>query len=115
MLKTLASAGLAGSLLFLVPGATGPPPLGGVRHVRFVNEGSEPIAELYLSAVGAGDWQGDLLGVDDLAPGGSLLLDVEDRNESCRVDVKVVRDDGSQMVGRGIDICRAAGRGVSLR
>jgi hypothetical protein len=115
MLKTVAAAGFIGSLLFLVPGATGPPPVGGLRHFRFTNETKEAIVELHLAAVGSGIWRGDLLGWDSLAPGNSVLVDVDDRNESCRVDVKMVLDDGSERVSSGVDICRAESYAVSLR
>lgn len=115
MLKTFAAAGIAGSLVFLVPGSPGPPPQGGERHVRFVNDSREPITELYVSAVGADDWHGDLLGEEYLAPGGSVLVEIVDRNQSCRADIRIVRDDGSELVGRAVDICRAAGDDIALR
>jgi hypothetical protein len=115
MLKTVATAAFAGSLLFLVHGATGPPPPGGVRHYRFTNETREPIIELHVAAVGSGNWRGDLLGGDYLPPGNSVLVGIEDGNESCQVDVRMVLDDGSERVSRGVDICRAEDYAVSLR
>jgi hypothetical protein len=114
MLKTVAAAALTGSLVVLVQGATGPPPVGGTRHFRFTNETREPIVELHVAAVGTGLWQPDLLG-DYLPPGESVPVDFEDRNENCRVDVRMVLDDGSERVSRGIDICRIEGYAVSLR
>jgi hypothetical protein len=114
MLKTIGAVGLAGSLFFLFPGAS-EPPLGGARHVRFVNEGRAPIAELYVSAIGADAWGSDRLGPDYLAPGEGVLVDIDDRNESCRADVRFVRNDGSQLVGRDVDICRGARDGLGLR
>jgi hypothetical protein len=112
--KAAAAVGLAGSLLLLAPGG-GEPPRGCARHVRFVNEGPQPIAELYVSAVGADDWGNDRLGLDYLAPGEGVPVAVEDRNESCRADIRIVRDDGSERIGRGVAICGAAGRRVGLR
>jgi hypothetical protein len=115
MLKTVAAAAFAGSLFFLLYGATGPPLRGGVRLVRFTNEGREPIVELHVSAVGSENWQGDLLGWSYLLPGNSVLLDIDGRNENCRIDVKIVFDDGSERVSRSMDVCRAEGWAVSLR
>jgi hypothetical protein len=115
MLKTVATVAFAGSLVFLVQSATGPPPFGGTRHFRLRNETREPIVELHFAAFGSGMWQGDVLGSDYLPPGGSVPVDIEDRNQSCRVDVEMVLDDGSERVSRGVDICRVQGYAVSLR
>jgi hypothetical protein len=115
MLKTAAAATLAGSLLVLAYAATGPPPRGSDRLVRFTNETRQPIVELHFATVGSEDWQGDLLGLDYLPPGKSVLVAIADRNGGCRVDVKILLDDGSERVSRGVDVCRAEDRAVALR
>jgi hypothetical protein len=115
MLKTVAAAAVAGSVVFLVYGATGPPLQGGDRLVRFTNEAREPIVELHVSAVGSEHWQDDLLGWGFLLPGNSVIVNIDDRNESCRIDVKVVFDDGTERVSRSMDVCRTKGWAVSLR
>jgi hypothetical protein len=115
MLKTVAAAGFAGSLLFLMPGATGPPPVGGVRHFRVTNETGQPIVELYLAVAGSGNWQGDLLGRDYLSPGNSVLVAIDDPNESCQADLRIVLDDGSERVSRDADICLVADFSVARR
>jgi hypothetical protein len=115
MLKTVAATAFAGSLLFLVYGATGPPARGGDRLLHFTNETRKPIVELHASAVGSENWQGDLLGLDYLLPGNSVLVDIDDRYENCRIDVKIVFDDGSERVSRSVDVCRGEGWAVSLR
>jgi hypothetical protein len=115
MLRTFAVAAFAGSLLLLAYGAIGPPLRGGDRLVRFTNETREPIVELHVSDVGRENWEEDLLGWNYLLPGSSVLVEVDDRNESCRVDVKMVLDDGSERVTRRVDVCRTVGWAVSLR
>jgi hypothetical protein len=115
MSKTVVAAVCAGSLLILAYGATGPPPRGGERLVRFTNETRQPIIELYVAPVGSDDWQGDLLGWDYLSPGNSVRIDIADRKGICRVDVKIVLDDGFERVSRGVDVCRREGWGVALR
>ena len=115
MLRTLTAAAFVGSLFFLAYGAIGPPLRGEDRLVRFTNETREPIVELHVSTVGRENWQDDLLGWSYLLPGNSVLVEVDDRNESCRVDVKMVLDDGSERVNRRVDVCRAVGWAVSLR
>ena len=52
MSKIVAAATFAGSLLVLAYAATGPPPRGGDRLVRFTNETRQPIVELYVAPVG---------------------------------------------------------------
>lgn len=109
--RTAAAAGL----LLLFQSATGPPADGGERHVVFTNNCGEPIIEIHVSTVGAGDWQDDLLGSDFLSPGQSVLLNVDDENNRCRVDVKAVLDDGSNRIDHGVDVCRDEGDAISLR
>lgn len=102
-------------LLILFQGATGPPAHGGERHVLLSNNTHELIVEIHVSDVGATNWQADLLASDFLAPGDSVLVDIDDRNGRCRVDVKTVLDDGSNLVSRGVNICHRDGDAVSLR
>jgi hypothetical protein len=109
------SAVAAASLLFLFHDPTGPPAYGGERHVLLTNGTREPIVEIYVSDVGAGNWQADLLGSDFLLPGRSVLVDIDDRNGRCRVDVKTVLDDGSDRVDRGVNVCHDEGYAVSIR
>jgi hypothetical protein len=115
MSKTVAAATFAALVIFLAYSAIGPPLRGGDRLVRFTNESREPIVELHVSSVGSENWQGDLLGWGYLLPGNSVLVEVDDRTESCRVDIKMVLDDGSEHVSRSVDVCRAEGWAVALR
>ena len=102
-------------LLFFEGTATGPPARGGQRHVRLANDSRQPIVEIYVSDDGDANWQGDLLGSDFLLPGGSVIVDLPDRNGNCRVDVKAVLNDGSNHIEHGVRICLDDGHAVSLR
>ncbi|HUC70244.1 MAG TPA: hypothetical protein VMS01_03545 [Stellaceae bacterium] len=115
MLNVSGTALAAASLLFLFQSATGPPARGGERHVLLTNNTHEPIVEIYISDDGARNWQVDLLGSDFLPPGGSVLIDVDDRNGNCRIDVRTVLDDGSDLVSHGVNVCHAEGYAVSVR
>ena len=65
----VSNAALRASLvLLLLQGATGPPAYAGERHVLLTNNTHEPIVEIYVSDLGAGNWQADLLGADFLPP-----------------------------------------------
>jgi hypothetical protein len=103
------------SLLLLFAGATLAPARGAERHILLTNDTREPIVEVYVSDVGAGNWQGDLLGSDFLLPGKTVLVGIDDRDGSCRVDVKTVLDDGTDLVNRGVDVCRSEGYALSAR
>ena len=61
------------------------------------NNAREAIVEVHVSDVNSGNWQADLLGSDYLVPGGSVLVDIDDRDGRCRVDVRTVLDDGSDV------------------
>ena len=106
---------IAVSLLFLSQGAAGPPAHSRERHVVLTNNTREPIAEIYVSEDRAGDWREDLLGSEFLLPGRSVSVEIEDRNGNCRVDVKTVFDNGTDLVNRGVNTCRADGLAVSIR
>ena len=111
----LSNTALATASLLVLLEPAGPPAHGGERHVVLTNSTREPIVEIYVSDTGTGNWQADLLGADFLLPGQSVLVDVDTRSGSCRVDVKTVLDDGSTRVSRGVNVCRVEGEVVSLR
>ena len=104
------TAMLAGSF----QSSTRPPAQGWQRHILLTNNSREPIIEVYTSNPSAGNWQTDLLGSEFLLPGGSVLVDIDD-HAGCWVDVKTDFDDGSDVVNRRVNICRAEGDAVSLR
>jgi len=104
-----------GLLLFMFQSAGCAPAHSGERHVVLTNNTREPVAELFLSDDRTGNWQQDLLGSEFLRPGKSVSVDIDDRNGNCRVDVKTVFDNGSHIVNRGVNACRAEGHAVSIR
>ncbi len=115
MVTSVNTAVAAASLLGLLTGPAGPPAYGLERHVVVANDTRQPIVEIYLSTAGSGNWQQDVLGSEFLQPGGSVLVSIDDRNNRCRFDVKTVLDDGTNLVQRGVDVCRAEGYTISHR
>lgn len=96
------------SLLLMLQSAVGPP-AGSERRVVLTNNTRHPIAEIYVSDDdGADNWHDDLLGSEFLLPGESVTIDVDDRNGNCKVDVKAVLDNGSDLINRGVNACRHA-------
>jgi hypothetical protein len=108
---------VAASLLFLLQSAAATPAHSSDQpHVLLTNNTLQPIVEIYVADDNSGNWQEDLLGAHFLRPGSSVsIVDLDDRNGNCRVDVKAVIDDGSERVARGVNACRAEGHTVSIR
>ena len=106
-MSNVLTTGVAASLVFVFQSVAGPSAYAGDRHIVLTNNTREPIAEIYASDDRAGNWQEDVLGLDFLLPGKSVVVDIDDRNGNCRVDVKIVFDNGSDFVNRGVNACLA--------
>ena len=106
---------VAASLLFLSQSPAGPPAHSGDGHVILTNNTRQPIVEIYVSDDGAAHWQDDLLGSEFLLPGRSVFFDVDDRNGNCKVDVKAVLDNGSDLIKRGVNACLIDGHAIAVR
>ena len=102
------------SLLFLFQSATVPPAHSGERHVVLTNNTRERIIEIYVSDDHTENWQEDHLDVDFLLPGSSVSVNIDDRNDNCRIDVKTVLSNGSSLVYRGVNACHAEGHAVLI-
>ena len=99
----------------LALGAISLAPRAGERHFVLTNNTSQPIIEIYVADDGTNNWQEDGLGSEFLLPGNSVSVDIDDRNGNCRVDIKIVLDNGLSLVHRGVNACRAEGSVVSIR
>ncbi len=75
------------------------------RRVRIINETSYTITEFYASNVGADTWEEDILGLDTLPPGESVVINFDDGTGYCKFDFKAVFSDGDEAVKRGVDVC----------
>jgi hypothetical protein len=95
---------MAGSILCAVETATGPPAVALERCVELTNNTRMAIVEIYVSQVGAGRWDIDLLGADILAPASSILVKIDDA-AGCRFDFKTVFDDGATQIRRNVNVC----------
>src|SRR5215469_17122343 len=106
---------VAASLLILSQNAAGPSAHSGGPHVIVNNNTRQRIVEIYVSDDRANHWQEDLLGSEFLLPGQSVFFEVNDRNGNCRVDVKTVLDNGSDLISRGVNACLADGHAIAVR
>jgi len=71
---------------------------------RLVNQGGQPITELYATPSGLGHWGENRL-VTPLAPGAEQSVHV-DRQSSCLFDVKIVLADHKAREKHRTDLCR---------
>jgi hypothetical protein len=52
------------------------------------NDTEETITELYVSSSDEDDWGEDLLGDEELAPGESIDIEIDDDSEECEYDIQ---------------------------
>jgi hypothetical protein len=114
MFKIAAYTIIAGSILCAVQTATGPPAIALDRYVELTNNTRMNIVEIYVSRVGAGRWDVDLLGLDILAPATSVSVSIDDA-AGCRFDVKTVFDDGVTQIQRNVNVCTVERFAISYR
>lgn len=75
------------------------------RRVEVINNTGYTIVEFYGSNTGTTDWEEDILGVDVLPPGDSVLIDFNDGSDYCMFDMKIVFEDGDVLLEEGLDTC----------
>ena len=106
---------VAGSILWLLEIATGPPAAAFERQIELTNNTRMAIVEIQIARVGTDRWDTDLLGDDILLPAQSLIVDIEDAKGYCRFDLKTVFDDGAALIRRGVDVCAVERFAISYR
>jgi hypothetical protein len=113
MLKIRAPA-LAGPLL-CVELATGPPASALEQHLEITNTSRLAIVELYAARPDTGAWEKDVLGEDYLQPGNSVVVKIDEGSGYCRFDLKIVFDNGAELIRRNVDVCDSGNYSISYR
>lgn len=75
------------------------------RRVRLVNDSKHAVTEFYGSKFGDRASGDDMLGDDDLPPGGTLILNFEDGSGYCRFAFRAVFDDGKILARKSVNVC----------
>lgn len=75
------------------------------RRVRLINESSETIQEFHASNTGRNRWEEDILGRRTIAPGKSVVINLDDSSGYCKFDFKTVMESGKSLVKRNVNIC----------
>jgi hypothetical protein len=76
------------------------------RRILIVNESSVTVVEVYATNVGRNEWGHDLLR-DDIPPGRSREINVEDNTGYCLYDFRAVFNDGSTATRGRLNVCDA--------
>jgi hypothetical protein len=76
------------------------------RNFSMVNDSEGIITELYVSSIGTGSWEEDILGIDVLGSGNSTNVNFSSgASGRCRYDIKVVEADGTEEFLSNVDLC----------
>jgi hypothetical protein len=75
------------------------------RHVTIVNHTHHTITHFYASNSGTDDWEEDILGKDELAPGESVDINIDDGTGKCKFDFKAVFSDNTDLEKSNINVC----------
>ena len=78
------------------------------RHVRIINETSHTMMRFYASNAGKSSWEEDILGESTLAPGASVVVNIDDGTGYCLYDFKGVFDDKDEVIKSRIDVCKVS-------
>lgn len=76
------------------------------RKVTVHNATSQTLTEFYASNTGTDDWEEDILGKQELAPGEEIEVDIDDGTGKCKFDFQGVFEDGDKVVKTGINVCQ---------
>jgi hypothetical protein len=114
ILKTATYPIIAGSILCALQAATGPPASALDQWIELTNNTRMTIVEIYISHVGAQLWDIDLLGTDFLAPASSVWTSIDDA-AGCRLDFKIIFDDGTTQIRRNVNVCGLERYVISFR
>jgi hypothetical protein len=76
------------------------------RRVRIINETKHTMMRFSASNVGQTSWEEDILGQSTLAPGSSVVINIDDGSGYCLYDFKGVFDDGDEVIQNRIDVCK---------
>jgi hypothetical protein len=71
------------------------------------NDTEDTITELYVSPSDDDDWGEDLLGDEELEPGDSIDIAIDDESEECEYDIQAVFEDDSVEEDEEVDLCDA--------
>lgn len=91
-------------LALVLTGIAAPPALAQGEPFRVVNRTAAPATALHAVRTGRADWGNNLLNRGPLAPGAAFALRPSER-AGCAFDLRLVLEDGQEVVRRNANIC----------
>jgi hypothetical protein len=76
------------------------------RRVRVINASNVTMNSFYASNVNRKKWEEDILGNSVLAPGQSVMVNINDGTGACMFDFKAVMIDGRKVEQYGLNVCQ---------
>jgi|UPI000688BD15 hypothetical protein len=76
----------------------------GVQDFELVNATGVDIYEVYVSSVKTNSWEEDILGVDVLEDGDSVMINFTG-HEGCKWDLMVKDSDGNSLTWENLNLC----------
>ena len=76
------------------------------RRVRIINASSVTVNSFYASNTNRQSWEEDILGNSVLAPGQSVMVNINDGTGACMFDFRAVLANGRKVESYGMNVCQ---------
>ena len=76
------------------------------RRVRIVNASNATVNSFYASNANRKSWEEDILGNSVLAPGQSVMVNINDGTGACIFDFRAVLANGRKVESYGMNVCQ---------
>ncbi len=76
------------------------------RRVRIINAGNVTVNSFYASNTNRKSWEEDILGNSVLAPGQSVMVNINDGTGACMFDFRAVLANGRKVELYGMNVCQ---------
>ena len=76
------------------------------RRVKLINESRMTIVEFHASNISRNGFEEDILGKRVVAPGQSIVINLDDGSGYCKFDFMTVMRTGQKIVKRNVDVCQ---------
>ena len=76
------------------------------RRIKLINESRMTIVEFHASNISRRGFEEDILGRRVVAPGQSIVINLDDGSGYCKFDFLTVMRTGQKIVKRNVDVCQ---------